>query len=1117
MPFVKRDTGVVGELDNQDIFDEQEKRDIATSEVFGAAFRLENTAVSAIVNQNANIDNPTREIDTTFDPFEMVEGYEDFADSFVNANTPEEVDIIKRQIDRELDDRKILQESGATGFVASLAAGVIDPINLIPVGGAAYKTYRAGGSVLQGAVATGMAGALGATAAEAALHHTQVTRTFGESAANVAGAALLSGVLGGAAAKLSKAIPTDIPQRIEEELVVPKDDERDLLDGGFISLDGGTAGAAQARIVTEADVTVADALKVEKLLSFQDPLIRTTTKGLFATKRAVSRLVESPLKSNQNMTGQASSVPVETRVLQDNGELVDVIQNSRKQFLNYRSRMAGKTKGTISTAAEDMFGVSAKEGKLTDKQFREEVGRAMLNGSQHDIPEVAEASKYYREKFFEPWRKRLEEQGMLPEGVTDETATNYLMMVWDTDAIKTNRNILRGRLKEYLTQKREEAVVRVPEIERDIAKRRAELKEQVSKLSEGIKPTKNKIRKLESELKEVRFGKSDVEKKARDAINAELKGLREKVKEFDAQVKEARKARDAEVKSMQGEILKLNRDRQKFDEDIDFRAGQIIERILGTPAGRLPYDVDFSDLTQPGGQLGMSKTARPGPTKARALDIDPSMVEDFRVLDIEEVAKAYKRTISPDYHLKKEFGDVEMVRELEEIREEFDAKSKGLKDGSPELKKLEKRFDRDVKDLLAMRDRIRGVYGMPADPTSGFVRTGRVLRNLNFVTLMGGVAISSVPDIGSIILRNGMRNFLDVGLRNLATNISGLKLAGEELKLAGEAADMVLEGRAQILADIADGSLPGTRFERGLGNLSNAAGKVMGISQWNSGLKQFAGAVTIARMDKLTKRLLNGTASKREISDLAANFIDKRMARKIQAQIKEHGIRDGSLVQPNTSRWTDKEAVEVFRAGLAREIRATIVTPGQDKPLFMSNELGKLVGQFRSFAFASMQRVTLASLQNRDMQTLIGLTSMAGLGMMVHMIKEKQAGREINYEPEALIAEGIDRAGLTGWFFDANNTVEKMTGGGVGVSRLLGKQPQGRYQSRNAMDAVLGPSLGTATTIIGTTGAISRGEFNQQDTRAMRRLLPFQNHFLLRNIFDEAEKNLNDALGIPER
>lgn len=1116
MPFVTREDSIIGNLDNA-VEPEVVERDIEVGDVFGAAFRLENTAVSAIANQNQNLSDPLRQINNFYDPFEKIEGYEEFADQFSSANTDQEVESIKRQIDRELDDRRILQESGTTGFAASLAAGLIDPVNLIPVGGVAYKTYRTGGSILRGALATGMAGALGSSAAEAALHHTQTTRTFGESAVNVAGATLLSGVLGGAASKVSRGFSNELAQRIEQELVVPREDEVDPFEGNFLSMEGGTAGAAQAKIVTEEGITPASALGAEKLMSFQDPLMRTSVNGLFATKRAVSRLVESPLKSNQNLAGEASRIPVETRVKQDDGQLVEVIRNSRNEFLKYRSRLAGRKTGAIETTAQDMFGISGKQNKMTETEFRNEVGKAMRRGGEHEVPEIAAAAKEYRAKFFEPWRKRLEEADMIPEGVTDEQALNYLTRIYDVDKIKANRNVFRDKIKQYLNQKRDEAPEQIASVQRDIDARRESLKQEVAKITESRKPVARKIKNLERELKEVAFGTSDVEAKARNAINKELKELRAQAKEFDAEIAAARKARDKDVKALKDEIMKFNRDLRKFDEDIDMRAGQIVDRILGTPAGRMPYDVDFTDLTQPGGSLGMSKTANPRATKARAFDIDDMFIEDFLVSDIEEVSKAYKRTVSPDYHIKKEFGDVDMVRELEEMREEFDAKSKAAGDDQKKLRKLKERFESDVRDLLAMRDRIRGNYGVPADPTSGAVRTGRALRNINFLTLMGGVTISSVPDVGSVILRNGLGNFLNVGMRGLVSDFNAVKLAGRELQLAGEAADMVLEGRAQIIAEIADGSLPNTRFERGLNDLSNMAGKVMGISQWNSGLKQFASVVTQSRMDQLTKKLINGTASKREISDLASNFIDARMARKIQKQLSEHGERSGTIVVANTDRWTDAEAIDAWRNGLAREIRNTIVTPGQDKPLMMSTELGKLILQFRSFAFASMQRVTLASLQNRDMQTLIGLSSMAGLGMMVHMIKEKQAGRKINYEPEALIAEGIDRAGLTGWFFDANNTVEKLTGGGIGVSRILGKQPQGRYQARNAMDAVLGPSLGTASTIIGTTGALSRGEFNQQDTRAVRRLMPFQNHFALRNLFDEAEKNLNNALGIPER
>ena len=69
--------------------------------------------------------------------------------------------------------------------------------------------------------------------------------------------------------------------------------------------------------------------------------------------------------------------------------------------------------------------------------------------------------------------------------------------------------------------------------------------------------------------------------------------------------------------------------------------------------------------------------------------------------------------------------------------------------------KLKKQADADIRDITAMRDRMRGVYAQP-DPDNVWVRAGRVSRNLNYMRFMGGVVASSVPDVARIFMAEGI-------------------------------------------------------------------------------------------------------------------------------------------------------------------------------------------------------------------------------------------------------------------------------------------------------------------------------------------------------------------------
>jgi hypothetical protein len=83
---------------------------------------------------------------------------------------------------------------------------------------------------------------------------------------------------------------------------------------------------------------------------------------------------------------------------------------------------------------------------------------------------------------------------------------------------------------------------------------------------------------------------------------------------------------------------------------------------------------------------------------------------------------------------------------------------------------------------------------------------------------------------------------------------------------------------------------------------------------------------------------------------------------------------------------------------------------------------------------------------------------------------------------------------------------------------MLGAEPMSRYASRNWLGALAGPSFGKLSEAGNAVGVAAEAAFGTEpwreaDTRAIRRLLPYQNLLGFRNIVDAAETNINQALG----
>lgn len=535
------------------------------------------------------------------------------------------------------------------------------------------------------------------------------------------------------------------------------------------------------------------------------------------------------------------------------------------------------------------------------------------------------------------------------------------------------------------------------------------------------------------------------------------------------------------------------------DAEIKGVVDETIDSILGNADSRIPYDIVSGPR---------------GPLKERLLNIESRKIQDFMETDIEEVLRAQVRTMSADVELSKKFGSVDLAEEIRQINDEANAKiAKATTE--KERRRLDTARKDAVRDLSGIRDRLRGQYALPANPDSLVLRAGRVARNVNYLRLLGGMTVSAIPDMAKVVFTHGLVSTFRDGFIPLVTNFRGFRLAAQEVKQAGTALDMVLDSRAMALGDITDDFGRHSAFERGLTSLSTRFGVISLMAPWNATLKQFSGLITMTNILRSAERVAAGKGTAKDIRNLASSGINEDLAARITKEFASHGDEQSGILLAKAAGWGDNGAREAFRAAVVREVDRIIVTPGQDKPLWMSTELGKTVGQFKSFATSSMQKTMLAGLQQRDAATLNGVMLMMGLGAMTYWAKEGIAGRETSKKPAVWAAEALDKSGLTGWLMEANNISEKATRGRVGLSAFTGEQVS-RYASRNVTGAFLGPTADAVSDIFQISGSIFAGDTTQSDLRKARQLLPAQNLFYLRSLFDQVEAATGDALDLPE-
>lgn len=561
------------------------------------------------------------------------------------------------------------------------------------------------------------------------------------------------------------------------------------------------------------------------------------------------------------------------------------------------------------------------------------------------------------------------------------------------------------------------------------------------------------------------------------------------------------------------------------DGDLMLLAREITDGLLGHTPGRLPYD-------------GISVPNMRGPLKERTLLIPDAQIEDFLDRDIFRVSRHYNHTMSTDLELQKAFGRADMRMQIQQVNDNYDilrteaAKKYGIdvtaidatqgvkfselpEELQKELKRLDKEQRKDIRDIEATRDRIRGTYGLPDNPQALTSRAWRLAKGVNFLRLMGGITVSSLPDVARPIMVHGLQRSFGDGFVPMIKNFRQFKLAASEAKLAGTALDMINNARALALAGLDDAWMHTSKFERGVTAMTDNFKFVSLIAPWTSAMKQFSAVISQTRsLEAIETVAKGGELAGAETARLAQFGIGESMAKRIWREVDQHGVKEDGVWWANTNAWSDKGAAQAYRSSIQREVDKIIVTPGQDKPLYMSRESGSAVLQFKSFAFASTQRMLISGLQQRDLAALNGAILSVALGMMTYWAKTDE--NKLSDKPAKWILEGLDRSGALAWFMDINNTMEKMTG--YGINPMLGLPEPSRYASRDAASAVFGPTYGLVFgTLLPLIGDIARGQATATDLHKARQMLPYQNLFYIRAVLDAAEKGIGQSFGLPEK
>lgn len=496
-------------------------------------------------------------------------------------------------------------------------------------------------------------------------------------------------------------------------------------------------------------------------------------------------------------------------------------------------------------------------------------------------------------------------------------------------------------------------------------------------------------------------------------------------------------------------------------------------------------------------QFQRAKTKSGKFTKERVLDVPDEDLEPFLVNNAEEIVSKYTYQAA---HLI-EYQDflarmgVETDDELRGLlQNEFNNAYNKAKLDSDKVQ-LKKEFER-ARELLDDQIKIAtGQFGKKGLGDGGL----RLLRKYQTVRLLGGVLLSSFPDMFMAVVKHGLSNTIRDGYLPLIRNLSAAKLSRNQLKDMAVGLELEMNSMLKAAVD------PEFRLNQNLSSVDVRAeqalslfGRVTGLSHWNNFHKRLAGSVSSARTLRSVDNYSNLKQAEKE--RLAVLGIDGSMATRISDQFKRFGDKvDGSYIS-NVALWSDKEASDVFKASVLKDVDSTVITPGRGdiSRLAQGSELGKTIFQFRSFSQGVTNKLLIPSLQRRDAAVVQGVVGLIGMGMAVYTIKQMINGKSPVTDPDKLIQEGLARSGVLGLVGDTAFALNPFTS-------------SSRYAHRNIQSTLFGPSpdmIGQAYQV-GTKAArtaIGEDRWTKSDTKKAVQLLPLMNLFYLRWALEQANK-----------
>lgn len=1028
--------------------------DEGDSSLIGATFRETVSLGQFLANSDIKRGATPDTFEDRLDRLKFVpKEHEDNWHLYLFAEDRDAADRVTDYLDQKKEDQAKISQHPVGSFALMIPLQLAGPENYLP-GGIAYKSFKAASRISRAAASGGAAGAFSGVVSESIFAKYDPLYDFDSTQANILASTIFSGMISGGGAYFGPKFRS-VGGKLRDTAI------QDIEDG-----------ILNRPPPTGDDIRNRDGIalnNIEKIVLFQSPRNR-----LFRSENPIANNIADTLYINdfvtwKNKNGHESK-NVEARLKHRQGIAKKALIDVNSLFL----KQAGIDKGPFKNIRSNFLKEDGSYKYVSRQEFGSAIGRVIRDKEPSANSEVNEAAAIIQGRLFEPAKQDIIKiYGLNPEWDGPANAEGWLLQAFNSESIKKDPEGFEKKLRKgYSDSNNAVKAVRMDKEWQDLHRQSRKLDEQRKKLGSE---DKKEISRLKKEIKAL-----DEKMKEQAKIVATKFGYDEKSFGSLFHSKGPHKGK-----------LRGIRQKHQIEEDVNATfSAAISNRMLGA-------DIIIDGIEMKRGSL-----------KDRRFLLKQSDFDEYLRSDIFEIASIYERQVYPQIELEKfaqEIGYTGYVdwynSTIKLIEKKFAADRKGL--SKSKLDKLTENKDKDKEDIKNSFRLLLGVYGQMAASDTG--RGAKALRSLlswNYVRLLGGMTISSIPDVGLHVFTHGLYSTMWDGLRPFIKSSIGLmeSMPKDDLNAIGVALNTALGTRAMQFANLDDVTTSTSLFGRVFDNFTTSFGNLVFANQWNDIMQTMAGTMSVNRTLKTVEKIL----SKQEVSQIDL----QRIARlgigpedyaPLYNMWKKYGINENGTYLANWSKWkfssaADARATKNLQMSAMQEIQSVVIEPGLgDKPLIAQTGWGKLLLQFKNFMLASHNKVFMAGLQRKmDPNVYLGIVAMAAMGDLSYIIQQSARGnRELDLSFENLALEAFTRSGLTTMASEVYNILALA---GFGVEGAASQ-----YQTRGIVGALLGPTSGLITDIAGSMNSFRKllqGEqlsFNEIEQHL--RLYPTQNVF----------------------